>query len=210
MTDDQTLAQPATASDSPLGNPDGPAAAAPAGRIAWTIDDILSRARTPERYAKVCLRGDLEARHEQLVRDLTPLIDAQGTVLDPDEEASLGEGTNASRAQQLAADLATVREEMAQNMWFPLFRGMPSDAMAVFNEAHYPKKETAPLNDYNDRLIATCMVDPVVTVEQVRELRKKLGSRAMLELIKTATEVNTQGGVDIPFSPISSPALKPT
>ncbi|MCL8026310.1 hypothetical protein [Nocardioides bruguierae] len=167
----------------------------------WTIDDILTRARRPERRARICLRADLDANHAELVRELATIVGPDGALLDPeDDEVSLTEESRTARAKRLNAELDGVRAEMAANMWRPLVRAMPSDEFAVFHETHYPKTEGAPLADYQNRLVAACLVaQPAFTPEHVAQLRKTLSFHAINTLVRTATEVNTRSGVDLPF-----------
>lgn len=173
----------------------------------WTIADILESAKLPEKYARVCIRADLQARHDQILAELSTLVDPNGEVLgDPD--AALGDTTKAARAQHLSADLSAVEQEMRDSMWFPLFRGLSQDALAVFNEKHAPKKLDAngapsmkDLREYQAILIAECAVEPPMSVEDVKALRTKLGTKAYGTLYATANEVCTKGGVDAGKSP---------
>ncbi|MEP7739786.1 hypothetical protein ABKW28_19260 [Nocardioides sp. 31GB23] len=208
MTDDQTLADttPPAAHESPAGGVFGDPTAAPLQpptvRRQWSIADILAEARVPERYARVCLRADLEADHERILTELRTLIDVEGNIIEA-EDASLGEETNTARAHRLNDELEQIKADMAKATWWPRFRGMTSDEFAVFNKEHYPKKDGASLEDYNNQLVAATMHEPQVTPDEVAALRKKLGMKAMSNLIVKATEVNTQGGVDVPKSPSS-------
>lgn len=203
---DQTLGD--TTPDTPpadgvFGNPNGPTAdQPPVVRRQLTIEEVLASARLPEKHARVCLRADLQARHDDLVAQLAGMVNAQGELIE-DPEASAADTSAASRAQALNDDLADVRREMAQAIWFPLFRGLSTDDLAVFNKRHRPKGDNADMTDYNIELVAACAVEPTMTVDQVKALRTKLGSRAMQELINTAHEVCARGGVDVPKLPVS-------
>lgn len=173
----------------------------------WTIEEILAEAKLPELRARICLRADLQERHDSILAELATLVDARGELIE-DDEATAGDVTNASRARALNDELQGVQREMAKSMWFPLFRGMASDDLAVFSKLHLPKDASDPnakvdMTTYNTLLVAECSVDPKLSVDDVKALRKKLGSRAMGELVKTATRVCTQGGVDVPKSPVS-------
>lgn len=173
-----------------------------AGRKQWTLEEILAKAKRPEKYAPICLRADLEAEHDRLVRELAALVTPAGDLVDPDaDEAPLGEESTAGRVERLNRELQAVRSEMQDAMWFPLLRGMASSELVVFNEQHYPKKEGTSLAPYYNRLIAACAVEPQLTVADVERLRDTLGARAMAKLVETVTEVNTRGGIDVPFSP---------
>lgn len=171
-----------------------------------TVDQILEMAKLPERRARVCLRGDLQAKYDAIVEELSALVTVgPGGEVVADAEASIGEQTNASRAEALGQDLEAVRREMSASMWFPLFRGMPTDDLAVFEKAHLPKDGADP-TDYHNRLIAACCVDPDLTLDDVVKLRHRLGFKAFYGLIQTAREVCLGGGVDVPKSLSFSPA----
>ena len=167
-----------------------------------TVAQILEMAKFPERRATVCLRADLQASFDDLVDELTGLVNVDGTVRE-DAEAALGEETAAARVRDLDQQIQAIRAEMQKSTWKPLFRGISSDELAVFNREHWPKKDGAPLTDYYNRLVARCMVEPEMTVADVEQLRTKLSHRAMQELINTASNVNVGLGVDVPKSPIS-------
>ena len=201
----------------PFGNPNGPTDPQPPAEPVrqWTIDDILATAKTPERHARVCLRADLEAEHEQIVAELATLVDAQGKVMD-DDERSGGEVSKAARVQQLVARDEELLAEMAKSMWFPLFRGLTTDELTDFNRLHKPKPradgEDPDMSEYNTLLVAECSVaskhGPKLSVDDVRALRKKIGSRAIGEMDRTAHAVCTLGGADVPKLPGSWAGLK--
>jgi len=228
MNTDQSLGGPAadpgapaaapSPTMTPFGDPTGHSAAPiepDAGARPWTIDEILATAKTPELYARVCLRADLEAEHAQILAELATLVDAQGNVLD-DDERSGGEVSKAARVQELLARRKQVAGEMANSMWFPLFRGLTTDELADFNRLHKPKRrsdgEDPDLSEYNTLLVAECSIaskhGPKLSVDDVRKLRQQLGSRAMGELVRTAHAVCTKGGADVPKLPASWAGLK--
>lgn len=166
-----------------------------------TVSDILTAARLPERRASVCLRADLQARYDDILTELGTLVDARGElVVDP--EAAMGEQTAISRAQTLAPELEAVRAEMAGSMWRPLFRGMPADDLAVLEKEHPDAAEL------NLRLIAACAVDPKMTYDDVKQLRRKLPLKAFVGLIDAARSVCYSAGVDVPKSLNFLPARK--
>lgn len=223
MNDDQTLdgATPttpaptaATGTGTPFGNPAGPTQAEPdrpapdAHVRQWTIAEVLDRARRPEKRAKVCLRADLQAEYDRCAYELAGLVDSQGRLIEDDERPA-GVESNAARAQELSDRIASLRSEMAAEMWFPLFRGLSSDELIEFNKAHpIPKGDQPDMTEYNTALIAECSCDPKITVDDVRALRQTLGSAALGELSRTANEVCVRGGVDFPQLPAGLARLK--
>lgn len=185
-----------------IGRPDLDAPSTP-----LTVEQILEIAKLPERRAEVCLKPDLQARFDELVSELSTLVNDRGELLE-EAEASLGESTAKSRAIEISDEIESVRKEMAGSMWRPLFRGKTSDDLAVFNKKHYPEnaKPGTSLAEYYNLLIAECAVEPPMTVEGVKAMRAKLGHKAISSLVETANRVNV-GGIDVPKSPISSLAL---
>lgn len=205
---DTSLADTTPAADTPAaaGVFGTPTPEPPADRRIWTVEEILAEAKLPERHARICLRADLEAEHEQIVAELASLIDAQGHVIE-DEERAAGEGSVVARVQGLAARDEQVLSQMREAMWFPLFRGLSTEALQEFNAQHYPKKPDKngdiDLSGYNVLLIAETAVEPRLTPDQVRALRGKLGAKAYKQLVDTAQSVCVRGGVDVPKSPAS-------
>jgi hypothetical protein len=202
-----TTPDSATPAGGVFGNPNGHhhTDQAPVVVRQWTIEEILDQAKLPEKRARICLRADLWERHDTLVAELSALVDARGELLE-DDDATNADVTPRAQAIEKNAELEAVQREMAKSMWFPLFRGMTSDDLMVFTKKNMPapdKNGERDMTEYNTLLVAECSVDPKMSVEDVRKLRKTLGSRAIGELRKTATEVCTQGGVDIPKSPVS-------
>lgn len=204
MTDDQSLGDTtAPSGDTPFGNPNGARAVEPTPMRMLSVEDVLASARLPEKRARICLRADLQAEHDDIVAELATLVDAQGQLLEDDEEASIGETSTRDRVIELNERLTGVRRKMSLSMWFPLFRGLDSTALAVFNKKNYPKGDGADLTEYNNLLIAECAVAPTMTVEEIKALRGKLGSKAIGSIVTTVHEVCLRGGVDIPKLPVS-------
>ena len=153
-------------------------------------------------YRMMDLAAPIVRAPDRIVTDLSTLVTPAGELIDPDaDETSLGQESPLAAVERLNRELADVRAEMQDSMWFPRFRGMSSDDLVVFQEQHYPKKEGENLVGWQNQLVAASMIEPTVTVADVEKLRGTLGAQAMRKLIDTATEVNLRGGIDIPFSP---------
>lgn len=199
MNDDQTLSDPPTPAqaDTPFHQPapvqlDGLSAN-------LTISEILERAKLPERRARICLAADLQGRYDEIVDELSVLVNASGELI-VDPEATIGAQTPAGRAQQLADDLEDVRRQMSSAMASFLFRGMPADDLAVFEKKHKPTDPKADHTDYWVQMIARCAVTPAMTTDDVTAFRKKLGANAFWQLVEAVRGVNLGGGVDVPKS----------
>lgn len=210
MSEDQTLAggptQKATPrpAPSPFERPEPTSIDLESSRQ-LTVAEILTMARLPERRAGICLRADLQARYDAIIEELGTLLDANGElVVDP--ESTIGEQTAEARARDLSDQLEGVRREMAGSMWWPLFRGLSADDLAVFEKEHLPSGQGADLTDYHNRLISKTCVDPAMSPDEVQQLRQTIGFKAFFSLVTTAREVCYGGGVDVPKSLNFSPA----
>lgn len=204
-SDDAVLGETTPPAAHPFGNPDGPLDLPDVVR-SRTVEEILAMARRPEKHARVCLRADLEAQLDRKVAELASLVTPQGELIE-DPEASMGEESAASRARALNDQITAIRREMNAAMWFPLFRGLSSEDMAVFGKKNFPKNADSDgnvdLSEYNILLTAECSVEPRMSPDEVRKLKATLGSKAYKALVKTAQDVCTEGGVDVPKSPLS-------
>lgn len=176
---------------------------------AWSVDEVLAMARLPEGIARVCLRADLDAQHEALTERLAPLVSPDGTIIDNDTDRTIGDVSNADQAQALARELREVETERGKYIWTVKFRALDDETLHDFNAKHRPseKASEAAWREYGNHLVAACAVEPTITVEQMRELRRRLSSRAITELTNTASAVSTKRGVDAPFSLVSSRIL---
>ena len=166
-----------------------------------TVEDVLATAALPRKKVAVCIRPDLQARYDAAMAELATLITPTGELI-PDPDASLDQAeTTAARARELADTVEDTRREMTKALWWVEFEGMTSEDLAVFNKQHKPKGTDRDMTDYNLRLIASCAVEPAISVEQAYALHRKLGTRAVTELLNGATSVCYEGGVSIPKSP---------
>jgi hypothetical protein len=212
--------------DATLGAPDTtPPQAAPESRVSLTVPDpeptedrmltleeLLTEARLPEDYARICLRADLEAELTLIDTELASLVDAEGNLVDDDDERDLGDaGSAAARAQALADRRRTTAAEMAKSVRFVRFRGLSAAASAAFDEEHAVKdtSNARKVAEFNDKLVAATAVNPTITVEQMAQYRDHLGPRSIAQLTRIAQKVCTRGGVDVPKSPVSSLSLTP-
>lgn len=206
--------------DHPLGTPNPPksdtAALVNEPSIVDTIlnlDELLSAdVRRAEKTARICLRPELEADIDQLEAELDSLTDQFGKPLDSVVDAAVTEG--GSRARTVALQLAEKRQEYAAASRSVRMRQMSDDDWTAFKAKHKaafdsqgPSPErTAMFND----LVVRSAVTPAITAEQWVQLRKKLGAPQIDEFINVAWAVNTESGVSVPKSPLSSLVLKQT
>ncbi|HEY0889374.1 MAG TPA: hypothetical protein VGE38_07175 [Nocardioides sp.] len=199
-------------SDNPFGNPDGhdhdhgehdPGAHRPLSSGLLSVEDVLAAARLPERTATICVRADLTAEHDAIMAEMATLVTPGGELLADDDEAAVSDQSNAARARELADRDRRVLDEMRANLWRVRFRAIDSDEWPEYKKKHMPKGKDVDLKDFRTKLIADCAIEPPITEDQVRALRKKFGSGQIDKLSDTAFQACEQGGVDVPKSPSS-------
>ena len=168
----------------------------------FTVDQVLDMARRVRRTASVCLRADLQAEWDRLYEELTTLVTATGEVIDSDE-VSAGEETAESRAIAIRDRLNVLRREMRKAMWHVTFEAMPDEDWALFKRRHKPKDPKADHTEFQHRLVCETAVSPTLSMEQLAQLRKKLGPPAIASFTVKAWEACTVSGLDVPKLPAS-------
>ena len=172
------------------------------------LDDFLSGdVRRAEKTARFCTRPDLEADIETLNAELDALTDSQGRPL-PVIDRAVGDSSRS--AHLVASEIAEKQREYAAAMVSVRFRQIDEDEWTAFLERHKKALEDGvpyPPVVYED-LIARTAVAPKFSVEQVRAFRAKVGHPVFQELAGVAWAVNTQSGVSIPKSLLSSGVLR--
>lgn len=165
---------------------------------ALTIEELMNQTRLVERVSHICLRGDLFAEYALAVEELSGLVDSEGLLLSDGDQAL----SDASRAAELGARIQDLRTEMAKATRTVRFRGMPDDEWRLFEKEHRgPDGKLLDAQDYNDRLIARCAIEPKMTLDQVKAARSKLGPVQVTKLANDAYYACTTGGLDVPKSP---------
>lgn len=167
----------------------------------FTVDEVLASARRIERTATVCLRGDLQGEFDELLDELATLVTATGELMEDDTDEALGDVTARTRVAQINERIPVLRREMAQAMWSVRFRGMSSDEWAPFVKKNMPEKGDK--KDFFNLLLAETAIEPELSLDEVRKLRKVLTQRAMNELVSKAWEACSEGGIDVPKLPLS-------
>jgi hypothetical protein len=197
---------PPPAAEHPLGtpNPDPAATEPPAVSIVDTIlnlDELLSAdVRRAEKTARFCAKPWLEAEIDELIYELESLTDELGNPLQGQEEAAVEVATRI-QAKQAEYGAAFVSVRMGQ---------LPSDDWKAFDGKWRDVRQSGPPfpNEFYDALIEVSALRPKITAAQAGQLRTKLGDPQMDELASKAWAVNTESGVSIPKSPLSSHVLR--
>ena len=160
-----------------------------------SIEDILAEATPRERTVKVCIRGDLAGRAEQLQEDLAQVSS------DWEPEAL----TDVHPGRELAVQLKEVREQIkAAERPFTL-RYIGDKAYSDLMAAHPSKDDSQAFDSesFPRALIAASCVDPVMTEEQVTQLFEVINEGEIKKLFDAAWDVHNSSEM-VPFSLLAS------
>lgn len=169
------------------------------------LDELMSAdVRLAERTVTIYTRPDLEARIDALEAELEELLGPNGEL--PSElDASLGDADTA-RAFEIANEIEAERKAYAASGRQIRVRQLPSDDWTAFRARHKKHFEAGP--PYPDEmwseLVSLCAVEPTLSEEQVAKLRKVLGSPVLHMLANVCFSLNTEAGVSVPKSRLSS------
>ena len=166
------------------------------------IEDVLALARPVERVVRVCLRGDLLAEWDRLESRLQAAraSGVRGSLAAPAPGVDI-----AQRMEDLGEQIAAAQQEFR-------VRGLSSKGMSDLIAAHPPvhgEKSAWDPDTFVPALLAACVVDPVMTVEQAMALLAVLNRDQTNALFGAAWDAST-GAVDIPFSDAVSETLRGT
>lgn len=176
------------------------------------LDDFLATdVRRAEKTEVLYTKPHLEAEIDDLELELQRLTDGSGA-LPADEEAAVGDvPTGGDRtAEVVAAEIQAKRREYAESGKKILLRQLASEDWTAFeqqwktafdNGAPYPAEMW-------DDLIAKSAVTPAMPLDKVKALRAKLGHPPLSKIAITCWKLNTEVGVSVPFSRLSSHVLK--
>lgn len=173
------------------------------------IASLLAQARRPERTIELCLRGDLVAEYEDLLRRRDEEADK------PDTDSLDG-----GPLPTIAAQLQTLRETMRDSSMVFRMRALPRKRFRELVDRHPPRKgeDGAPVDvdaafgvslaTLPDPLIRACLVAPALTEDQLTQILDEiLSDRQYDELFTAAWSVN-RATVDVPFSSAASAATR--
>lgn len=158
------------------------------------IDDVIARAKLPEKTLPLCLRGDLQAEWEDLERQLKTEQDST------DDDSLAGN----PKVLELADKMGALGKQMVASEVVFRFRGLDAKKysdLLLKNKA--PEGEETPENlnwtTWPTALIAAAAIDPPMTYEKAEELSQKVTARQWDDLYTTAQAVNTDK-ISVPFS----------
>ncbi|MEV5001940.1 hypothetical protein [Nocardioides sp. LML1-1-1.1] len=177
------------------------------------LDDLLaSEVRRAEKLFPLYTKPHLEAEIDVLQVELESVTDGSAAV-PADDEAAVGDDTphDGRSAEVIAREIQAKRQEYAASRRMIRLRQLTSEDWLAFEQdwkktldkgAPYPPEMW-------DAVIAASAVAPEMPVDKVRALRKKLGNPPLYELAMEAWKLNTEGGISVPFSRLSSHVLRP-
>lgn len=159
---------------------------------------LLAGAKLPECTVAICLRGDLNAEHESLDRQLGKLIDTPVTKFGGD-----GRGELQQRIRDLEAEMEASTAEFR-------LRALPRREWRELVAKHQPRIEDGKVNEtdaalgintetFFEPMVRRCLVDPEVDDEQWFQLTEALTSRQFDTLWDASWSLNRRD-VDVPFS----------
>lgn len=149
--------------------------------MTFSIDDLLNTAQHRTIPVRVCARGDLVDRHAVLVAQL------ERVTVD-----SLAPGDD---ARQIAVEIVAVEDEMEASTVTFIVASIPRRQWADLLAKHPPRKEDVG-SDHNratfpPAVVAACVVEPELTVEQATRLDETLPPGEWVKLWMAAVSLNT-------------------
>jgi hypothetical protein len=180
------------------------------------IDAIIDAAQLAERTLALCLRGDLQARFEELEREFEAANEARGDSV-ASGATSLASG---GRARELAEEMEALRVQMRASTITVVLRAMPRKKWQALCEQHPPRQDDDGKLLVEDRAsgvnndtfwepaIRGCWVSPVLTPARMKRLLDEALSNRQYDLLATAVYAVNNSDVDIPFSPAASRLIR--
>lgn len=168
------------------------------------IDDFLNGLKLPEVPVPICMRGDLQARFEELERQL------HEARRKPSDGSLASSGAEARR---IAEELVAVQEEMKGHVRVFLLRAKTRKEWSDLAKEYPPRKEDAPADFNRDTFpvaaLAACSVKPRMSVEQAGRLVDRLTQGQWRTLWEAILDLNGGTG-EVPFSRAASEILSST
>lgn len=168
--------------------------------VSFTVEDLISEAKLPERAVSVCMRGDLAREHDALVAELEALSDDESLAGASEDAVALAEQIRVVEEEMAASERTIVVRAMGRRKFKELLDAHPAkDAQAgQFNPDTFPRE-----------LLAACAVEPRMTPTDADRLFDVLSTGQVEELFAAAWFVN-QGATRVPFSKAASKVLGKT
>jgi hypothetical protein len=160
------------------------------------LDALLDGAKRAETIVPLCLRGDLQAEHEELELQLSELRKAKQT--------------DAPGGVDLAERIQELEQRMAASTVQFRLRGMPRRDWKKLKEQYPARKDNDVDKFYGfnldtlfDAAIPACLVEPEVSAERLANLLDEVTSGQFERLSMAVLELN-QKALAVPFSQAAS------
>jgi len=163
-----------------------------------SIEDILAQATPRERTVKVCIRGDLAGRMEELQDELA----RTSTDWEPSDLSEVHPG------RAIAEEMKALREQVKSAEVPFTLRYIGDKAYSDLLAAHPSENENELFNSetFGRALIAASCVEPVMSEEQAAQLFEKINEGEIKKLFDAAWDVHNSSDM-IPFSLAASALL---
>ena len=152
-----------------------------------TAREILNSAKRREKTVRLCLRGDLVAEFEALEARLADLT------------IGVGWGNGDDATAEVAERLTAIRAEMLEDTVTFTFRALKRIAWDELNAKHTGENGLLNVDAFAPELVQLCLVDPVMSADDLDELYDLINDAQRGELGNAAWSVNTES-TDVPFS----------
>jgi hypothetical protein len=186
-----------------------------------SLDALLSAdVRRAEKTFRFCTRPDLEADMEDTQAQLEALVDSDGRPRKSVDAALASDDDDSRSAEQLSLDMRRLEREYAAAMAVGRVYQMDEDDWTAFTtqwKSVLAENPPYPATFYEALIVRSKarLTDPktgevgdVFTVEELRTLRKKVGHPAFNGIAQAAWAANTESGVSVPKSSLSSAVLR--
>jgi hypothetical protein len=163
-----------------------------------SIEDILAEATPRERTVKVCIRGDLAGRMEELQDELAQVSTdwEPADLADVHPGRALAEEMKQLREQIRAAEKPFTLRYIGDKAYSDLMAAHPAvDDQEAFNSDSFPRA-----------LVAASCVAPSMSEEQAAQLFEKINQGEVKKLFDAAWDVHNSADV-VPFSLAASALL---
>lgn len=171
------------------------------------VEEIIRKAKLPERTGTLYLAGDLVARWEDLDRQR---VEAAR------EDADAMEG---GRAVELARQMEALRDEMLASGISWRMRALPRLKYAALLAEHPARRDEQGdwvptdrlgynADTYYPAIVRASWVEPVLSVAMLDQLLDETITHRQFDELATAAHLVNRGKVDIPFSLAASASLR--
>lgn len=162
----------------------------------FDIEDVIAEAAPQERSVRICVKGGLRAKFEELSERLKAAS----------EDHDSDEPTPEMRV--LAAEVETIRGEIRRSMRKFTLRSIGPNWTAIRVKHANAQDVVHDVAAYGAELFAAATVSPTMTVEQARRLVDRLNQGDMNALFATAQLANFETTVEVPKSRLASDILE--